>query len=59
MKKLVHPNIIQLKETWEAIHTIYIVMEYLPGQDLYQYLTSCKFDIKHVQLFADTMLSAI
>ncbi len=59
MKHLLHPNIIQLLETWDGLYYFYIVMEYLKGKDLHDYLTQCEFSLKHIRLFSKTMLAAI
>ena len=59
MKQLMHPNIIKLHETWDGIYYFYIVMECLKGSDLHDYLTQCEFSLKHIKIFAKTMLGAI
>ena len=52
LKKAIHPNICQLYETYSTIHNFYLMMEYITGGDLFDYITennnlsenqSCKF----------------
>ena len=52
LKKVVHPNICQLYETYSTVHNFYLMMEHISGGDLFDcitdnnYLTenqSCKF----------------
>ena len=48
-----HPNIVQLYETMTSDNNIYIVMEYVEGKDLFQYIYSMQrlTEIKSSQLF--------
>ena len=52
LKKVVHPNICQLYETYSTVHNFYLMMEHIPGGDLFDFITdnnyltenqSCKF----------------
>jgi len=52
LKKVIHPNICQLYETYSTIHNYYLMMEHINGGDLFDYITnniflsenkSCKF----------------
>ena len=38
LKKLRHPNIVQLYSVIETQHQIFLIMEYVKGQELYQYI---------------------
>jgi len=38
LKKLHHPNIVRITESFEALGTIYLVMEYQPGKSLQHYI---------------------
>ena len=38
LKKLRHPNIVQLYSVIETQHQIFLIMEYIKGQELYQYI---------------------
>lgn len=40
MKKLKHPSIVSVQEIYETTDSVYIVMEYLKGGDLYTHLKS-------------------
>ena len=48
-----HPNIVQLYETITSDNTIYIIMEYIEGKDLFQYIYSMQHltEYKSSQLF--------
>ena len=48
-----HPNIVQLYETINSDNTIYIIMEYIEGKDLFQYIYSMQHltEYKSSQLF--------
>ena len=48
-----HPNIVQLYETITSDNTIYIIMEYVEGKDLFQYIYSMQHltEYKSSQLF--------
>ncbi|WP_455199772.1 serine/threonine protein kinase [Kaarinaea lacus] len=39
LKKLQHPNIVHITESFEAFGTVYIVMDYQPGQTLQHYIS--------------------
>ena len=52
LKKVIHPNICQLYETYSTIHNFYLMMENIPGGDLFDFISendylsenlSCKF----------------
>ena len=52
LKKLIHPNICQLYETYSTVHNFYLMMEHITGGDLFDFITnnnylsekqSCKF----------------
>jgi len=40
-----HPNVIQMIDVFESMTNIYVVLEYMPGGDLYDYLQERKFCI--------------
>lgn len=42
LKKLRHKNIIQLYETIRSPRNIYLIMEYIEGKDLFNYITKKK-----------------
>lgn len=44
-----HPNIIRLLDIFENETTLFLVMEYLPGGDMFDYLQARGFDIKESQ----------
>ena len=52
LKKVIHPNICQLYETYSTVHNFYLMIEHITGGDLFDYITdnnylsetlSCKF----------------
>ena len=40
LKSIHHPNIAQMYETYSTIHNFYLMMEYVSGGDLFDYITS-------------------
>ena len=40
LKNIHHPNIAQMYETYSTIHNFYLMMEYVSGGDLFDYITS-------------------
>ncbi len=40
LKKVIHPNICQLYETYSTVHNFYLMMEHITGGDLFDYITS-------------------
>jgi len=40
LKNIHHPNIAQMYETYSTVHNFYIMLEYAPGGDLFDYITS-------------------
>jgi len=40
LKTIKHPNIVQMYETYSTVHNIYLMMEYVEGGDLFDYITS-------------------
>ena len=40
LKNIHHPNIAQMYETYSTIHNFYLMIEYVPGGDLFDYITS-------------------
>ena len=49
LKQCQHPNIIKLIDFFESLTTIYIVMEYLSGSDLFTYLEKRDFQIPEAE----------
>ena len=43
LNKIIHPNICQLYETYSTLHNFYLMMEYVEGGDLFDYITSKTF----------------
>ena len=43
LKMLCHPNISQLYETLSTIHNFYIIMEYIEGGDLFEFISTNKY----------------
>ncbi len=43
LKMVCHPNISQLYETLSTIHNFYIIMEYIEGGDLFEYISTNKY----------------
>ena len=52
LKKVIHPNICQLYESYSTAHNFYLMMEFITGGDLFDFITnnnslteiqSCKF----------------
>ena len=43
LKNISHPNIAKLYETYSTIHNIYLMMEYIEGGDLFDYINSKLF----------------
>ena len=43
LKNISHPNIAQMFETYSTIHNIYLMMEYIEGGDLFDYINSKSF----------------
>ena len=39
LKTIMHPNIAQIYETYSTVHNIYLMMEYVEGGDLFDYIT--------------------
>ena len=39
LKKVIHPNICQLYETYSTVHNFYIMMEHITGGDLFDYIS--------------------
>ena len=40
LKNIHHPNIAQMYETYSTVHNFYIMLEYVSGGDLFDYITS-------------------
>ena len=40
LKNISHPNIAQMYETYSTSNNIYLMMEYIEGGDLFDYITS-------------------
>ena len=40
LKTIMHPNVAQMYETYSTSHNIYLMMEYIEGGDLFDYITS-------------------
>ena len=43
LKKIFHPNICQLYESYVTVHNYYLVLEYIDGGDLFDYITKNKY----------------
>ena len=43
LKNIHHPNIAQMYETYSTIHNFYLMLEYVSGGDLFDYITSNNF----------------
>ena len=43
LKNIHHPNIAQMYETYSTIHNFYLMIEYVSGGDLFDYITSHNF----------------
>ena len=43
LKNISHPNIAQMFETYSTIHNIYLMMEYVEGGDLFDFINSKSF----------------
>ena len=43
LKNIHHPNIAQMYETYSTIHNFYLMLEYVSGGDLFDYITSHNF----------------
>ena len=43
LSKIYHPNICQMYETYTTIHNYYLMMEYISGGDLFDYITKNKY----------------
>ena len=43
LKNISHPNIAQMFETYSTIHNIYLMMEYIEGGDLFDYINKNLF----------------
>ena len=46
LKKLDHPNIVHITDSFEAFETVYLVMQYTPGENLQTLITRQKGGIK-------------
>ena len=46
LKKLDHPNIVHITDSFEAFETVYLVMQYTPGENLQTLITRQKGSIK-------------
>lgn len=56
-----HPNIIRLLDIFENETTLFLVMEYLPGGDMFDYLQSRGFEIpeKQAKIFVKKIATAL
>ena len=43
LKTIMHPNIAQIYETYSTAHNIYLMMEFVEGGDLFDYITKTSF----------------
>ena len=43
LRNIYHPNICQMYETYTTIHNYYLIMEYVPGGDLFDYISEKSF----------------
>ena len=43
LKNISHPNIAQMYETYSTVHNIYLMMEYIEGGDLFDYINKNTF----------------
>ncbi|KAF2199137.1 Pkinase-domain-containing protein [Delitschia confertaspora ATCC 74209] len=49
MKLLDHPNIVRLHDVWENRNELYLVMEYVQGGDLFQYMSEVG-DLREIEV---------
>ena len=40
LKRVIHPNICQLYESYSTVHNFYLMMEYITGGDLFDFITN-------------------
>jgi serine/threonine protein kinase len=60
LKLLHHPHIVQIHDVFETTEFIYIVMEYAPGGELFDYIVACKrVKEKEARWFFRQILSAV
>ena len=43
LRNIYHPNVCQMYETYTTIHNYYLIMEYVPGGDLFDYISEKSF----------------
>ena len=43
LKTIMHPNIAQIFETYSTVHNIYLMMEFVEGGDLFDFITKTSF----------------
>lgn len=62
LRKLDHPNIVKYFETYEDDYYLHIVMEYIPGDNLFKMITNnhyFNFSEKDIQLIVSCLLKAV
>jgi serine/threonine protein kinase len=60
LKLLHHPNIVAIHDVIETADFIYIVMEYAPGGELFDYIVACKrVKEKEARIFFRMIISAV
>ena len=59
MKLISHPNIVQMKETYESDNNMYIVMEQINGGELFEHIHTYDMDEKEIATIMFQLLQAI
>jgi serine/threonine protein kinase len=54
-----HPNVIRLLDYFEDAHNFYMVLEYLQGKDLFNFISTNKLEERHIQHMLKQMLKGM